>query len=848
MVQPKTPPTEKLVKKNSSPGTAASSKSLSFAMMSQQTAVLSSSFVDSFRAVLEEAEKEPEEKSLVRDPMGEQLTRLFNQTPEFKRPRGPLHLDCDEEADSFRPLLSRRNWNRLTSQLSRLQQVPWKNILNHLLPLAHSFYKFLFWNTKTLKGAAVLLFGLVTVALGLLTTGITLITLWASSIAKIIMISFLTILIDLNEVKQACPESLQKLWANIVGAAQRFDSSVLQGKRYAGREWNRGGFAFTGADAADSKDQTLWHLPPPSIKEGRRLCLDEEYMARDSGWSKESTKHVVAIDFCYIMLHEEILRKQGSKRRKAVEKYVRTESESEVSGLDRIRITRSRDGTEEKKARSMTRDQPKRPSIITAISSEDRDIFDDGYDSSKAVRRVSLPSPSEAIEVIRDRKSNLFERRTRSLSDDGNLDIFPGNLGYSSIDDLLEEEFSDSSLAPTCDRHNILTDDSNSLESVPSESGTDLNWMDVGAEIGLKILGSAHLQRAIASQDTAERIVTIKEKMESQLAAKKIDKNLSVVAAVEAASNEKTELSTLPPRKPLSMPVHSLWTSASAAANNSCLSPSFTSDTDDNSTSDEFRERRARHLETFLLANNNVSLPHSTFDFADARRTRRKKSKGGSPGKSPKMPTGMLSPADNRVIVNGESGRLPIPVNSSHRTPQRKNTRSSRQRSPESIEVVCPKANETNLYSPEPTYRRPHLLPGVKIVVPIFPIQPGLKANKKLLDSHFQMATVVSSKRIHAYSSNKRPSPGRWTTNCLSVTVKLDKSFLRNGEFAELTFRVMDNWGPRYMPKVRVILCSVYVRIVVPSMCLSPIYYFFKSTPNFPWDLVLLPVSALVSL
>jgi hypothetical protein len=794
MTQPKaTPPADKLTNINSSPVTAARSKSLSFAMMSQQTAIVSNSFVDSFRAVLEEVEKEPEENTPDRDLVGEQLTRLFNQTPEFKGPCGPLHLDYEEEPASFRPLLSRHNWKRLTNQLSRLQHIPWKHILNGLLPFARSSYKFLFWNTKPLKGAVVLLFGLLTVALGFLTTGITFVTLWAASIANMILISFLTILIDLNELKRSCPEYLQNIWANVVEVAQRFDSSVLQGKRYAGREWNREGFAFIDTNPPESREQSLWHLPPPSIKEGKRLCLDEEYMAKNSGWSKESTKHVVAIDFCYIMLHEEMLRKQASKRRKAMENYGRSASESEVSGKEIIRIT--------KKPRSMTRDRTNRPSIITAMSSEDMDDLDDTDDLSKPVRRITLPSPSEAIEVIRDRKSKFFEGRTTSLSDDANLDRFPEDKGFSSIDDLLEEEFSDSSPTPTRDRHNLLMDDSNSLASVPSESGTDLNWMDVGAEIGLKILGSAHVQRAIASQDTAERIITIKEKVESQLAAKNPNKHLSDVAAVEAESKEKTERSMLPPRKPLSMPVHSMWTSASAAANDSCMSPSFTSDTDDNSTSDEFRERRVRHLETFLLANNNASLPRSPIVFEDANRTRTENSKGRSPGKSLKSPTDMLSPADDQVFVDSELEILQIPVNSSRRTPQRKNTLSSCQRDSDSIEVVCPKANETNLYSPKPTYRRPHLLSGVKVVVPIFPIQPGLKPNKKFLDSHFQMATVVSSKRIHVYSSNKRPLPGKWTTNCLSVTVKLDKSFLRNGEFAEITFRVMDDWGPRYMPK-----------------------------------------------
>lgn len=63
------------------------------------------------------------------------------------------------------------------------------------------------------------------------------------------------------------------------------------------------------------------------------------------------------------------------------------------------------------------------------------------------------------------------------------------------------------------------------------------------------------------------------------------------------------------------------------------------------------------------------------------------------------------------------------------------------------------------------------------------------------------MATVVSSKRLSVFQKNSLPPPGKRRTNCLSIAVHLDKSFLREGKFAEMTIRVMDDWADRYMPK-----------------------------------------------
>ncbi|KAL7560709.1 hypothetical protein ACA910_021439 [Epithemia clementina (nom. ined.)] len=121
-----------------------------------------------------------------------------------------------------------------------------------------------------------------------------------------------------------------------------------------------------------------------------------------------------------------------------------------------------------------------------------------------------------------------------------------------------------------------------------------------------------------------------------------------------------------------------------------------------------------------------------------------------------------------------------------------------------------------------PRQKREPLAPGTKVAVPIFPYQPHTKLqhqqrcckstttgihstttgsgrNRRSAQLPYQMGTVVKSKRIYVKEDESFDDGN--TTNCLSVTVQLDKSFLRNGEFAELTFRVMDSWSDnRYMP------------------------------------------------
>ena len=103
-------------------------------------------------------------------------------------------------------------------------------------------------------------------------------------------------------------------------------------------------------------------------------------------------------------------------------------------------------------------------------------------------------------------------------------------------------------------------------------------------------------------------------------------------------------------------------------------------------------------------------------------------------------------------------------------------------------------------------HSRVPLLAGMKVAVPMSPYQPH-HAAPKLSSSKvsYMMSTVVQSQRMYVDTTNRQGGAGPGieseTTNCLSVTVKLDKFFLRHGEFGELTFRVFDEWSTRYMPR-----------------------------------------------
>ena len=373
------------------------------------------------------------------------------------------------------------------------------------------------------------------------------------------------------------------------------------------------------------------------------------------------------------------------------------------------------------------------------------------------------------------------------------------NMGDDVRQAPTEDDPSDDSSDSPTPNQDFNESSDNSFESTTTE--TVGNWMDVGAEIGLKILGSAHVQRAMASKDTERRI---KETLQSGLG-KRNAAHLAAAVGVEEINDYELEAAEVDTKQPLSVPVHPIWTSAAAAANNSLLASAMASD---RQKALPYSERSSPLFmspdDSFDSASRPLEASSTSKPAGDGRRfSRRRKIKSKNIRrlfKRRRDKRGFKELPNHDAL---ESNWGPVNLNIAAEDGPGRRDASSPMSADEAIEVVCGRKPDVVSSSPlrKSGFRVPHFLPGVKVVVPIFPIQPGLLPSTRMLDSRFQMGTVVSSARISVDDKDISGVSGNRSTNCLSVTVKLDKSFLRNGKFAEMTFRIMDSWGPRYVPK-----------------------------------------------
>jgi hypothetical protein len=799
--------------------------------LSQKPLNVSTRLVDSYKAAMGGLEETENKKAWVPpDEMGEHLTVLLNANPAFQWQ--PSEDENDEDIfnlDGFQwPLLSWHNWNLLTVWFGQITEIRWTSMPNDAVQFYRNTTKFLFLNSKSFQGTAMLYFGLTILSLGILTASITIATIYSSWLLWVVIFNILTMLVDLEECRKICPERVTYLFHQIAPFFQWFDRNVLQGKRTAGREWNKDEFELGDSQEAESLGFSLWNLPPPSIKEGKRLCINEDYMARKE-WSQTTTKHVVAINFCYIMLHEEFLRKQASRRKKMSQE---SRSDSDPStiyqqhgsssngdsgggGLTTSVHTRtswSQRGKGlmledvEEDAENLTRDQrlyrgSDSLAIITSISESNQHTM-------LSTRRASslTCSPAEAIEVTRDRIPHFFGSHPDA---NRGIGVLPEDFGLSGANDFLPVDTSSSSSSSSAHAasQDLNMSSDNSFESATTDHVG--NWMDVGAEIGLKILGSAHVQRAMASKETAERI---KVTMEMQLGKRKAAQiNANIAAAVPGLLDEDVLLGGNNPvdkdevektRLPPPVPFHPMWTSAAAAATNTALlSLGSYSDQEEVSShhGGEPQSEEGAGGEEHSLEGSSRRRKSS-----EQKKFRRRKNKASKLGTFFRDKLHRRSSSETNDQTEGGLGSFDVSVSPRGKHSRRRSSLSAA-REAEAIEVVC--GGKPDVTPKSTSFRVPLLLPGIKVVVPIFPIQPGLIPLNKIHDSRFQMGTVVSSQRIFVQSTNNQSgksssasqSSGR--TNCLSLTVKLDKSFLRNGEFAEMTIRIMDAWGPRYVPK-----------------------------------------------
>jgi hypothetical protein len=676
-------------------------------------------FVDSLRDFLEELPMEQNKRKLaapLQDEIGEAMTEILNSDPRFSCPDdGSVPWQEEESVAFFRPLISLQNWRRLQALLVYFKCViPHCNLIRDAPTFSRSIYQYIFWNAKTSATGFILAFvGLSLVFVCGVAAASALLSTWVWRFVNVAGMLVISTLVDWDDISTLLPSFLVNSICKLSKALIWIDQDVLHGKRFRGREWNKDDFEMnrpSNTARSSYRQQYLWKLPPPTVQQlGLEHCANIEHLQR-SEWGIDSVEHVAAIDFCYLVMREKFVHSKLRKLRQSVFKKYQSEAnrlEKDVFS-DGYRISQER-----------------------FLSFDDEITLE--LEQYGTANKISDPSPIPNVAIDKEISIRLLDILE---NDKDNDDQSQGVLTNHSREDS---------------------------SNLGSETGKDLNWMDVGAEIGMKLLGSAAIQKAMTSHDTAEKINTLKDKVGSHMAAMDnpsfdLDDPRGGSADVlgeEFGLRRNDHLRMLPNGKlnAMSLPVHSMWTSAAAAVPFS-------------SSIDTHEEKDSRLLHQLLQSKASEESVDQTFDNKGFDTSAEDISKGWQ--------------------------------DSSQRSSCTKN----------GFEMICDTADYRTISIKSQTprsevFRWPLLLPGVKIVVPIFPFQPGGSNSTKTKEtkSKFQMGTVVASKRLCVYRKNQMPQSGNRTSNCLAITVELDKCFLRNGEFATLTLRVMDEWGPRYMPR-----------------------------------------------
>jgi hypothetical protein len=569
--------------------------------------------------------------------------------------------------------------------------------------------------------------------------------------------------------------------------------------------------------------------------------------------SAATRKHNFAIDFCCVLLREDYVQRQRLQEKMLKEKKAE-------SVARRRTFARAKSQIYEIPSMSQRGLIPLEPSDQSGSCDEESSTnvaksLSVTWEHPEGIK-IHMGEMDESIEIVGtpfDRRRAYSERQITDASLDSDQDEGSGSCvstvnSYPIVEDL--------SLAASPMRKNRKG--LSSEGSVHSDmSDSDLDWLDVGQRIGMRLLNSEHVQKAMASQETAERISDISKKVESQLMNTSIPsveslekakvKNASLLNATDRVlkSTPESEGKTPTPNghlgtiSPPLKPVHPMWTSPAAALRQeSGSSIGSVSDVDDATTPGIASPHGIPRMRLPPTADNrdrNQALGRTdpsekTAAGASITRSSERRVRGLSEGngamntsrthdngggssecgteigigpldvkRGPFSTAGSLKNVERELSEPRGEDESMFPsrllVREGIASSQVCKTEMKRNRAIKPNKAKTPSSPKTNT-------RRPNLQPGMKIVVPIFPKQPGLKLSPSgAQDSRLQMATVIKSRRIHLRTSGPRQHSGMSYTNCLSVTVVLDKSFLRGGKFAEMTFRVRDEWSSRCMPR-----------------------------------------------
>ena len=788
------------------------------------------------------------------DPIGASMTRLLNQNPNFDfqpsndlvagRKRGRQEKSShhnfdweDSSLETFWPLFGPQNRYRLQI-LSKCAWMIISNVRPHrdIPQMLYELQKFLFQQqdkhnnsdsiqleikpfspNQRFRWTVSILILLVNIFLA---AGVAFTSVYAWKFVTVLCFFSSSLFVDWKEIASLCPS-----WFLVgLGHLGRFllfvDRVLLLGNRWRGREWNKTEFDFTDSmnlfpsnrPQSAARDQYLWRLPPPDalIRSAKQIPTNDAVTPRYSNttttsdstnfdqrepnnnsndrWSEGTRQHIEAIDFCYIMLREEFIQKQYSKLKRM--KSSLDDSEKSISDHDDIR---------------------QRASTVSSMESFRQEFVLD-------------PSANNIHEDELDQATGISTKLQQMLKNSVSFDDTESNVMVDAVPNTatLDDQKADNS--------EEKKDNNESVGSGSDGTATDMNWMDVGTEIGMKLLGSSNVQKAIVADHTYEKIGMLKDKMDNHFKTNSTDA-LGHASGQTSSSRPGTPFfdagdgrddfnSPTTERPTINMddsqrnesavgyalPVHPMWTSAAAAVSPShSFATTATLGTKDDSILGSPAGTPSPMKKSFEQSFESTTPIMEAIEVVESAEI-------GSPEMAalPQIDIISVSPTPRNSNKKPKSkiielAKLPnIPA-----TLKKKDRKKKSKTIDPAIELVHNEDEDRKqlipqLAPPSAKSRIPMLLPGVKIAVPLFPITPDYpsrRRSRKNRKERYQMATVVSCKRICVYEKNNMPQSGNRGTNCLSITVNLDKSFLRNGQFATMTLRIMDRWGPKYMPK-----------------------------------------------
>jgi hypothetical protein len=401
----------------------------------------------------------------------------------------------------------------------------------------------------------------------------------------------------------------------------------------------------------------------------------------------------------------------------------------------------------------------------------------DALNTSDGIEMVDAIAPRMIRPVMKRQKSS--QHRANLYSYDETEDV--ANHKFFSSDD--EDEFGSPRRPRVCSETDVDFYDQE-ITGGGSETDADADaknkkWLDVGAKIGMRILKSEQVKDFIGQTTT--------------LSADNVDSLYEDLTMDESRdNNEDFEL----PSPQIPKPFHEMWQTEGNQLFDNELEGYMSTDSEVSVS----QKKRKHPLSPAISA----SALRQTISLSPRR------GRGGTlyiSSSVPSSPRPSLPKLHKQIDTCHESeGNVSVTSSEAIQWVPRQfdanrhlpasmainhgdlpNSRSHR------VRMITPeeyRMKQSVITRPRNHRQREPLLPGVKIVVPLFPLVSTTKSSRNSLEGRVpQLATVVSSKRIAIASSGHESE----STDALSITVLLDKSFLRNGRFVKMTFRILDS-------------------------------------------------------